>query len=131
MRTLIARILVLSCLALAAAGPAVAAAQVNPFDNLPPAQQDTSTVQTTTSTTTGQDDGLQRWQEVLIFLAGIALIAGIGFAIVGDARKNAPVTEDEIAGAHKSSAAGARKAHSKAKSRKKAKAARAARKHNR
>jgi hypothetical protein len=131
MRTLIARVLVLACLAAAAAGPGVAAAQVNPFDGLPPAQQDTSTVQTTTSTATDQSDGLKRWQEVLIFLAGVALIAGIGFAIVGDARKNAPVTEDELAGAHKSSAAGARKAHGKAKARKRAKAAKAARKHNR
>lgn len=131
MRKLIARVLVLTCLALAAAGPGVAAAQSNPFGGLPPAQQDTSTLQTTTSASSGQSGGLERWQEILMFLAGVALIAGIGFAIVGDARKTAPVTEDELAGAHKSSAAGARKSHGKAKARKKAKAAKAARRHNR
>ncbi len=31
--------------------------------------------------------GLATWQELLIFGAGLALLAGIGFAIVGDARE--------------------------------------------
>ncbi|MCW3039420.1 MAG: hypothetical protein JWM31_1325 [Solirubrobacterales bacterium] len=132
MRALLARTLLIACLALAAGGPGVAAAQ-SPFAPLPnaaPAQTvPDNTV--TTSTTTTNDKGLKRWQEVLIFLAGVALLAGIGFAIVGDAKRNAPVTDDELSGAHQSSAAGARKAHSKAKARKKGKAQRQARKANR
>jgi hypothetical protein len=130
MRKLLARVLVLSCLALAVAGPSVAGAQTDPFGGLPPAQQETTTVDTTT-TTTADDGGLERWQEVLIFFAGVALLTGIAVAIVGDARKNAPVTADEAAGAHRHGTGGARKAQDKAKARKKAKAQRQARKHNR
>ncbi|WP_354702203.1 hypothetical protein DSM112329_02558 [Paraconexibacter sp. AEG42_29] len=135
MRSLLSRILVVGCLALLTTGACagVAGAQgANPFTPLPPAPVDTSTLQTSTSTsTTTTDDGLERWQEVLIFLAGIALLTGIGVAIVGDAKRKAPVSEAELEGAHKPSPAGARKAQSKAKNRKKAKAQRQARKHNR
>lgn len=130
MRTLLPRLLILACLALAAAAPGVATAQTDPFGGLPPSAPQTTTVAPTTTTRTG-DDGLERWQQTLIFLAGVALLAGIGFAIVGDARRVAPVTEQESAGAHAGGAAGARKTHDKAKARKKAKAARAARKQNR
>lgn len=135
MRSLLSRILVVGFLAVLStcAFTSVAAAQgANPFVPLPQAAPDTSTLQTATSTTTSTtDDGLERWQEILIFLAGVALLAGIGFAIVGDAKKVAPVTEGELEGGHTPSAAGARKAQSKAANRKKGKAQRAARKHNR
>ncbi len=131
MRTLLARLLVLTCLAFALVGPSVAGAQSNPFGGLPPAQEDTTTVTTTSTSQTTDDGGLERWQELLIFFAGVALLAGIAFAIVGDARRNAPVTADEAAGAHKHGTGGARKAQDKAKARKKAKAQRQARKHNR
>jgi hypothetical protein len=132
MRTLLSRMLLIGCLALLVAGPGTALAQSGaPFAPLPQAQPHNSTVATTTTATAADDGGLSRFQETMIFLAGVALLAGIGFAIVGDARKAAPVTEDDRAGAHASSAAGARKAHSKAKAREKAKRARAARKKNR
>ncbi len=131
MRSLLARILVLTCLAVLALGPSVAGAQSNPFSGLPPAQPDTTTVDTTGGAPTTDDGGLDRWQEVLIFLAGVALLMGIAFAIVGDARKNAPVTAEEAAGAHKHGTGGARKAQDKAKARKRAKAQRQARKRNR
>jgi hypothetical protein len=131
MRTLMSRILLVCCLALAAAGPGTASAQTaDPFGGLPPAQTDTSTV-ATTSTSTTTDGGLKRWQETLIFLAGVALLSGIAYAIVSDARKVAPVTEEERSGAHPTSPGSARKAHDKAKARQKAKRARAARKKNR
>lgn len=132
MRSLTARLLVLGCVLLAAAVPATAGAQSNPFTPLPQAQTDTSTQATTSSSTTTADNGgLSRFQEVMIFLAGVALLGGIGFAIVGDARKNAPVTEKDRAGAHVGHAAGATKAQSKAKARAKAKRQRQARKKNR
>jgi hypothetical protein len=131
MRTLLARILVLACLSSVALAPGLAAAQSNPFGGLPPAQQDTSTVDTTSTATTATGGGLKRWQEVLIFFAGVALLTGIAFAIIGDARKKAPVTAEEAAGAHRHGAGGARKSQDKAKARKKAKAQRAARRHNR
>jgi hypothetical protein len=136
MRKLLSRILLVCLLTVLTAGSVAggAAAQAgNPFTPLPQAAPDTTTVDTTTTSSTGAvtDDGLERWQEILIFLAGVALLAGIAFAIIGDARRAAPVTEDDAAGAHQSSAAGARKGQSKAKARKKAKAARAARKQNR
>ena len=127
------RLLLLICVTAALAAPADAVAQSNPFGPLPPAQpaQTTTAAPTTTGSASGQGGGLKRWQEILIFMAGVGLIAGIGFAIVGDARRSAPVTEEELAGAHRSSGAAARKPHDKAKARKKAKAARHARKQNR
>jgi hypothetical protein len=41
------------------------------------------------TTDSGNGGGLKTWQEVLIFAAGLILLAGIGFAIVGDARDRA------------------------------------------
>lgn len=131
MRRLLSRILTVCCLVLAL-GTAPALAQGNPFSPLPtPAPTTDTTTTVTTSSSSSTDDGLDRWQEVLIFLAGVALIAAIGFAIVGDARKVAPVSQEELEGGHERSPAGARKAQSKAKARKKGKAQRQARKHNR
>jgi hypothetical protein len=40
-------------------------------------------------TTDSGNGGLKTWQEVLIFSAGLILLAGICFAIVGDARERA------------------------------------------
>jgi hypothetical protein len=70
-------------LALVCAAPAVA-------QQAPTLGQESTPAQTAappdTSTSTG-NGGLKTWQEVLIFSAGLVLIAGIGFAIVGDARE--------------------------------------------
>ena len=39
------------------------------------------------------DDGLSKWQELLILGGGLLLLAGIAYAIVSDARRRAPVKE--------------------------------------
>jgi hypothetical protein len=76
--------------------PAAASAQ-NPFGPLPQAQQPTQTATTNTgsSTSTSDNGGLKTWQEILLFMGGVILIVGIGYAIVTDARRNAPVKEGE------------------------------------
>jgi hypothetical protein len=79
------------------APPAAALAQ-NPFAPLPPAQEPTQTDTTSnspSSTTSGDGGGLKTWQEVLIFMGGVILIVGIGYAIVTDARRNAPLKAGE------------------------------------
>ena len=72
--------------------PAGAAAQSNPFGPLPQTPQPTETQ--APSTLADQDDGMDTWQQLLIFGGAIALIAGIAFAILGDAKRNAPATPD-------------------------------------
>ena len=69
-------------LALVLAAPA--GAQQAPTLGAPETQTDTAAPPDTTSTTGG--GGLKTWQEVLIFGAGVILLGGIAFAIVGDAR---------------------------------------------
>ncbi|HET8535815.1 MAG TPA: hypothetical protein VFL73_01430 [Solirubrobacteraceae bacterium] len=77
------------------APPAAALAQ-SPFSPLPqPVEPTTTTTSNNTTTTSGDSGGLASWQEVLIFLGGVVLIIGIGYAIVTDARRNAPVREGE------------------------------------
>ena len=113
--------------------PAMAFAQQNPFAPLPPAQQPTQTATTTSnsnSSNSGGDGGLSSWQEVLIFLGGIALIVGIGYAIVSDARRSAPVKDSEV-GHIGEATKQLPKARTKPVRRQKARAARAARKRNR
>lgn len=88
------RVLPLLCL-LALALPSAAFAQSdNPFGplNLPPAN--TTPEPATTSSGSGSGGGLKSWQETLIILAGGVLILGIGWAIVADARQNAPDDKD-------------------------------------
>ncbi|PTL54962.1 hypothetical protein [Paraconexibacter algicola] len=77
------------------------------------------------------DDGLETWQQALIFLGGFALLAGIAVAIVVDARRRRPVTEEEL---RPSRAAQGDAEHRRAEHRKrkgKQKTQRAARKKNR
>jgi hypothetical protein len=75
--------------------PAAAVAQ-NPFGPLPQSQQQQAPPTTTGSSNTLDDGGgLKTWQEILLFLGGVILIAGIGYGIVIDARRNAPVKEGE------------------------------------
>jgi hypothetical protein len=77
------------------APPAAALAQ-SPFSPLPqPVEPTTTTTTNNTTTTSGDSGGLASWQEILIFLGGVVLIIGIGYAIVTDARRNAPVKEGE------------------------------------
>lgn len=81
-------LLALLTVTLALAAPAAAVAQ-SPFLPLPQGGQPTIQQQpVTTSSSSG--GGLKTWQEVLIFAAGIVLIAGIAVAILADARHRAP-----------------------------------------
>jgi hypothetical protein len=73
-------------LVLAAAAPAPA--QQAPTLGAP----ETTPTQTAAPPETGTNagnGGLKTWQEILIFGAGLVLLLGIGFAIVGDARDRA------------------------------------------
>jgi hypothetical protein len=90
------RVLPLLCLFALALPTAALAQSDNPFGplNLPPV--DTTPEPVTTSSSSSSDDGgLKSWQETLIILAGGVLIIGIGWAIVADARQNAPEKETE------------------------------------
>lgn len=124
---MLAVVVSLSVLAL----PAAAFAQ-SPFSPLPPAQTATQAPTTTSnsSSTNGDSGGLQSWQEILIFMGGVALIAGIGYAIVTDARRNAPVKEGEASHIGEPTKQ-LPKARTKPVRRQKARAARASRKRNR
>jgi hypothetical protein len=134
MRAMPRRFVLLICLLLAFSAPVagVASAQdASPFAPLPQATTTPDQTTTTSSTSTDDDGGLAGWQQVLIFLGGGILIAGIGWAILADARSHAPV-EDETEVQH---AAKLRQEDDikrrKAKSREASKRARAARKRNR
>ena len=83
----------LATLALLAA-PSAAFAQ-SPFAPLPPGQ--TTPTEVVVAPTSNSDDGLETWQEILIFGAGLILLLGIGWAIAGDARRRAPVKQSELA----------------------------------
>ncbi len=116
--------------------PTALAQTDSPFNPLPQAPAQTVQTPTVTTRTTSQtnvpSDGLKTWQAVLIVLAGMILLLGIAMAILRDARTRAPVVEEDEAFASQHS----RDAHSvsrdaKARQRKKAKAVRAQRKHNR
>jgi hypothetical protein len=110
--------------------PAATLAQ-SPFAPIPPAQQPTQTATTTgSSSTTDESGGLKTWQEILIFMGGVVLIVGIGYAIVTDARRNAPVKGGEE-GHIGQRAKFLPKSRTKPVRRAKARQARAARKRNR
>ena len=80
-------LLALAVLVLALALAAPAGAQQTPTLGAPETQSDTAAPPDTTAST--GDGGLKTWQEVLIFSAGVILLGGIAFAIVGDARERA------------------------------------------
>ena len=90
------RSLAIAALLCVIAPPAAALAQ-GPFAPLPQPQEPTQTATTTGGSTTTSDTsgGLKSWQEILIFMGGVILIVGIGYAIVTDARRNAPLKEGE------------------------------------
>jgi len=113
--------------------PAAAGAQSSPSLGAPE-QTDTAPVVTTSGTTT--NDGLERWQELLIFAAGIVLLGGIAWAILGDARRRAPVQDRRVRDLEAAAAGGGKvspheRRRRKERNRAKARAARAARKRNR
>ena len=88
---------ILASLALLGA-PASAFAQANPFSPIPQAQT-TPTEVVVAPPSNGSDSGggLADWQEILIFVAGLILLLGIGWAIATDARRRAPVKDSELA----------------------------------
>ena len=122
-------LLALGALVLALTLAAPVAAQNAPTLGAPETQSDTAAPPPETTSTGG--GGLKTWQEVLIFCAGLVLLAGIGFAIVGDARDRAARLtrrgrEPETAGApHK------HRQQAKQRARAKARQARAQRRKNR
>lgn len=127
----LAATLLLSLVTAGLLAPAGAFAQADPFTPLPSAPSAQPTVTAAPTTTTSSDSGgLDRWQEILIFIGGVILVLGIGYAILRDAKKVAPV-EDERAFYRESSDLDPKKAQQKARNRKKTKAQRAARRHNR
>src|SRR3954453_22930326 len=87
---------VLASLALLGA-PASAFAQANPFTPLPPGQSTPTEVVVPPPTNSNDNGGLATWQEILIFVAGLILLLGIGWAIASDARRRAPVKQSELA----------------------------------
>lgn len=120
-------------LAMAAAAASGAWAQQAPTLGAP-SPEETAPVPTTTSTTSG--GGLKAWQTALIIGAGGLLLAGIAFAILGDARERVATAaarrgrsarpaaeEDPVVHRHRQQA--------KERARAKAKAARRQRRHNR
>jgi hypothetical protein len=112
-------LLALGALVLALTLAAPVAAQNAPTLGAPETQSDTAAPPPET-TSTG-DGGLKTWQQVLIFSAGLILLGGIGFAIVGDARDRARRlsrhgTTPETAGVtHKHSAQAKQRARAKAR----------------
>ena len=126
-RHVVAIVLLLSALAC----PSTALAQGAPFTPLPPSPPEQPPAPTTDTDDDG--DGLSEQQQLLIALAGIVLLFGIGWAIVRDARSRAPVEERTRAadGSERPKATKPPPVRRAQQSRAKAKAARRARKRNR
>jgi hypothetical protein len=112
-------LLALGALVLALTLAAPVAAQNAPTLGAPESQTDTAAP--APETTSAGGGGLKTWQEVLIFAAGLILLGGIGFAIVGDARertrKFSHHTGNEVAAGvpHKHSQAAKKRARAKAR----------------
>jgi hypothetical protein len=133
MRAMPRRFTLLICLLAALALPVAAAhAQDSPFAPLPPASTTPEQTPTVSSgTDSGDDGGLESWQEILIFAGGGILLLGIAWAIITDARHAAPAEDDS----DETRASKARREDDlkrrKARNRAAAKRSRAARKRNR
>jgi hypothetical protein len=85
-----APLLVLLALLVALAAPVAAPAQSGPSAPSLGAPEPEETTPAPVTTDNPNDDGLETWQQVLIFTAGVVLLGGIALAIVADARRNAP-----------------------------------------
>jgi hypothetical protein len=119
---------------LAAAGAPSAVAQQNPFGPIPQAPpEQTAPPTNTTSSSTDGNGGLSRRQEILLACAGFVLLFGIGYAIVRDARRSAPVLahRSEEEGGTRSKGSRTPKQQRVTQGRTRAKAARRSRKKNR
>jgi hypothetical protein len=125
----LAATLLVTALAAVLLAPAGALAQA-PFAPLPPAAGTTTEEALPTTTTTTEDQGLERWQEILIFLGGVVFVLGIGYAVLRDARKRAPVDDEDRYYRETADKSGP-DPRKKAKARAKAKAQRQARRRNR
>lgn len=134
------RTVVTAVLLLALAAPAAGLAQGSPFAPLPPAPAPApEPVQGPENTFGNADDGMDPWQMLVIFGGALALLAGISFAILGDARRRAPTEERRSPrpagvtgdGRDKGGPPSNVKARQKARQREAAKRARRARKANR
>ena len=114
-------LLALGALVLALSLAAPVAAQNAPTLGAPETQSETAAPPPETTSTGG--GGLKSWQQALIFAAGLILLGGIAFAIVGDARERTRRmsrhgTSPETAGAsvrHKHSQAAKQRARAKAR----------------
>lgn len=117
--------------ALALLAPAGALAQ-DPFSPLPPPQGPAPSPEPTPVPVDPEvvDDGLSAWQQVAILAAAVALLAGIGYAIVSDARRRAPA-KDPVSASSADEQPGAPASRSKERRRERAKAARRQRRRNR
>jgi hypothetical protein len=87
-----ARLLLAVLLAAALLPSAAALAQQDPFAPIPQPAPEQPPAPTPT-TNQDDDDGLSSTQQLLIGVAGIVLVTGIGWAIVRDARRAAPADE--------------------------------------
>jgi|HigsolmetaAR201D_1030396.scaffolds.fasta_scaffold18869_1 hypothetical protein len=92
---MVKRLAVIACL-LALALPAAAAAQLSPFGAGPqdmPVQRSPQQPAPAQSLALREDEGMPAWQQVLFIGIGVALIGGIAWVILRDARSRAPVEE--------------------------------------
>ncbi len=107
-----------------------AGAQQDPFGGTPaiPVQP-----QPTTTPARNGDNGLPGWQSALLLAAGAALLGGVAWLIVRDARRKAPAPDATKAADVERSRREREAEHQRRKqdTRKKNRAAKAARRHNR
>lgn len=88
--------ILLSSALLLSAPASGASAQSNPFTPPAPLVPQEQPEAEPADVADPDEEGLEGWQETLIFIAGFALLFGIGLTIVADAKRRRPVTEEEL-----------------------------------